>query len=68
MAKRCRNDATIVDETGITLKDCTFSSPSTAAQFIMESSINGWEAWHIDKKTSLKKYINGMEQDFKTMG
>lgn len=55
--KKYRDDPTIVDERGITKKDCNFTSPSTAAQFVMGSSVNGWYAWHIDKKTNLKKYM-----------
>lgn len=56
-AKKYREDSAVVDQSGITLKDCCFKSPSTAAQFVMGSSVNGWEAWHVDKKTNLKKYI-----------
>lgn len=64
-AKKYREDKSIVDSAGITLKDCEFSSPSTAAQFVMGSSVNGWAAWHVDKKTSLRKYVDkcGGEND-----
>lgn len=64
-AKKYRDDSTVVDENGITKQDCSFTSPSTAAQFVMGSSVNGWSAWHIDKKTNLKKYV---EQQEKTNG
>ena len=60
-AKEIRNDPAIVDENDIVKKDCVFSSPSTAAQFVMGSSINGWEAWHIDKKTTLRKLVDSQE-------
>ena len=56
-AKLLRNDTGVVNESGIVLKDCVFSSPSTAAQFVMGSSVNGWIAWHVDKKTNLKDYL-----------
>ena len=56
-AKNLRSDKTIVDETGTVIKDCIFSSPSTAAQFITGRSTNGYVAWHIDKKTTLGKYL-----------
>ena len=56
-AKRLRENPTIVSPSGVVLEDCTFNSPSTAAQFVMGSSVNGWRAWHVDKKTSLEKAI-----------
>ncbi len=61
-AKKYREDPSYVNEDGITLQDCKFTSPSTAAQFVMGSSVNGWTAWHIDKKTNLKQYIEKSEQ------
>lgn len=57
-AKKFREDPDIVGVDGITKKDCAFSSPSTAAQFVMGSSVNGWTAWHVDKKTTLRKYVD----------
>lgn len=62
-AKKYREDPSIVDEAGITKKECKFSSPSTAAQFIMGSSVNGWTAWHIDKKTNLKQFIENNKEE-----
>lgn len=56
-----RNDPIFVDEAGNVLADCTFSSPSTAAQFVTGRSTNGHVAWHIDQKTTLKKYISELE-------
>lgn len=55
-SKKYRNDPSVVNGK-VVLKDCSFSSPSTAAQFVMGSSVNGWTAWHIDKKTNLKEYV-----------
>ena len=60
-AKKYRENPAYVNEEGVTLQDCKFTSPSTAAQFVMGSSTNGWTAWHIDKKTNLKQYIERTE-------
>ena len=57
IVKRLRADTSILNEAGITQKDCEFNSPSTAAQFVMGSSVNGWTAWHVEKKTNLRKYL-----------
>lgn len=56
-AKKYREDANFVNTDGIVLKDCVFSSSSTAAQFVTGRSTNGKLAWHLDKKTTLKKYL-----------
>ncbi len=60
-AKKYREDPTVVGSDGITKKDCAFSSPSTAAQFVTGSSVNGWTAWHVDKKTSLRKFVDAQK-------
>ena len=62
-AKSFREDAIFVSENGTILKDCPFSSPSTAAQFVTGRSTNGYAAWKVDKKTSLGKYLeaNGLK-------
>lgn len=62
-AKKYRDNPLFVDTNGFTLDDCVFESPSTAAQFVMGSSVNGWTAWHIDKKTTLKKYVEEISSD-----
>lgn len=61
-AKSYRDNREFVDEAGNILKDCTFTSPSTAAQFVTGRSTNGYEAWKVDTKTSLDKYMkeNGL--------
>lgn len=58
ISKRYRDDPSVVGNDGKVKKDCVFSSPSTAAQFVMGSSTNGWTAWHVDKRTSLRKYVD----------
>lgn len=52
-----RNNHAIVDEKGVVLKDCTFSSPSTAAQFVTGRSSNGYIAWRVDESTNLKRFL-----------
>ncbi len=57
-AKRYREDSSMVDCNNILLQDCVFRSPSTAAQFVTGASVNGLLSWHIDKKTSLKRFLD----------
>ena len=52
-----RNNPAFVNDRGIVIKDCVFSGASTAAQFVTGQSTNGLLAWHIDQKTSLKKWL-----------
>lgn len=56
-SKSYREDPSVVDSDGNVLKDCSFGSSSTAAQFVTGRSTNGLVAWHVDKKTSLKSYL-----------
>ena len=55
-ALEARNDSSIVDEKGLVLKDVSFNSVTTAAQFVTGRSVNGLIAWRIDDKVSLKEY------------
>lgn len=57
IAKSMRNDKTVVNENGIVLKDCTFTSPSAAAQFVTGRSVNGYICWRPDDKMSLREYL-----------
>lgn len=55
-----RNDSMYVNSDGYVIKDCSFNSPSTAAQFVCGYSINGYRAWHNDegeKLSALRKII-----------
>ena len=56
-----REDKTIVSNEGILLKDMTFNSPSTAAQFVTGRSVNGYIAWRPNDEMSLKVYL-GMKK------
>jgi hypothetical protein len=58
MAKRYLNDNNFVDENGIVLKDCSFNSPSTAAQFVTGSSRNGYLVWKTKDGKKLKDIIS----------
>lgn len=57
LAKKFRENSEYVDTNGIVIKDCEFSSASTAAQFVSGRSTNGLVAWKVEKKTSLKDYL-----------
>lgn len=52
-----RGDKTVVSADGILLKDMTFHSPSTAAQFVTGRSVNGYIAWRPNDEMSLKAYL-----------
>ena len=52
-----RGDSSVVSEGGILLKDMTFHSPSTAAQFVTGRSVNGYIAWRPNDEMSLKAYL-----------
>lgn len=56
-AKGFRDNREYVDKNRNIIKECTFSSPSTAAQFVTGRSTNGYEAWKVDNKKSLGKYL-----------
>ena len=61
-AKTYRENPEYVDGNRKILKGCTFTSPSTAAQFVTGRSKNGYKAWKVDKKTNLGTYLkeNGL--------
>lgn len=54
-----REDKTIVNDELVLLKDVTFNSPSTAAQFVVDSSRNGWKDWKDSEKRNLKEILKG---------
>lgn len=56
-AKKYRENPEYVDGEGNILKDCEFSSPSTAAQFVTGRSTNGYEAWKVEAKKNLGDYL-----------
>lgn len=56
IVKRYREDREYVDENGNILKDCEFSSPSTAAQFVNGNISNGFRAWKVNGLT-LGEYL-----------
>ncbi|MPM42425.1 hypothetical protein SDC9_89090 [bioreactor metagenome] len=60
-AKSFRDNPNVVDSDGILLVSCTFTSPSTAAQFVTGRSTNGYTAWHVDRKTTLKTHLSLQE-------
>ncbi len=56
-ALKYRNDPAFVDDNGTILKDCTFTSPSTAAQFVSGTSKNGYVAWKLEDGSKLGDYL-----------
>ncbi|MCF0134016.1 MAG: DUF4357 domain-containing protein [Blautia sp.] len=56
-AKSYRDNLEYVNNNGVIIKDCVFSSPSTAAQFVTGRSTNGYEAWKVDGKKSLGEFL-----------
>ena len=56
-AKAYRENTEYVDTNRKILKECIFSSPSTAAQFVTGRSTNGYESWKVEERKSLGKYL-----------
>ena len=56
-AKSYRDNAEYVNGEHKILKKCTFSSPSTAAQFVTGRSTNGYVAWKVEGKQNLGDYL-----------
>ena len=54
-AQEYRNNSKIVDSNYVTLKDISFNSSSTAAQFVCAQSVNGNLAWKDRDGTPLKE-------------
>lgn len=46
-----------MNESRTILKDCRFTSPSTAAQFVTGRSSNGYEVWKVEDGKSLGSYL-----------
>ena len=57
VAKKYREDKTIIDSEWTLKKDCEFPSPSTAAQFVMGQSRDGYDAWKVSDGKSLGAYL-----------
>ena len=49
-AKAYRDNPEYVDGDGNILKNCEFTSPSTASQFVNGQSTDGYEAWKVEKR------------------
>ena len=47
-AREYRENSEYVDENGNILKDCVFSSPSNAAQFVNGNISNGLRVWKVE--------------------
>ena len=64
-----REDHKIVKD-GVVIKECTFDSPSTVAQFITGGSRNGFDTWKVEKGYSLGQFLedNGIRTQKKKKG
>lgn len=51
-----RNNREFVTEDGELVQDIEFNSVSSAAVFVTGRSVNGYIAWRIDDRISLKEY------------
>ena len=54
--KKYRDSAEYVDERFVVLQDIEFSSPSTASQFVLGYSSNGWKTWRLENREYLIVY------------
>ena len=52
-----RKNPEYVNEKGVVLKECVFTSASTAAQFVTGRSTNGLDVWKVEKKLTLKQWL-----------
>ena len=57
MAKQLRENSEYVDSSWRVKKDCEFPSPTTAAQFVMGQSRDGYDAWKMESGESLGKRL-----------
>lgn len=55
-AKQFRDDSSYVDSDLNIIKECVFSSPSIAAQFVNGNSSNGYRVWKVNG-VELGKYL-----------
>lgn len=55
-AKSYRESSEFVDNNGVIIKECVFSSPSIAAQFVNGNSSNGYRVWKVEGM-DLGKYL-----------
>ena len=61
----CRHNSDLVDENGVLLQDIVFDNATSAAQFVTGRSVNGYIAWRVDDKISLKDYMRVKTCPFK---
>ena len=57
MAKQYRENPEYVNCEWMVIKDCQFPSPTTAAQFVMGQSRDGYDAWKLESGESLGQHL-----------
>lgn len=55
--RKLRENPVCVSRDGTVLKEVTFQSPTSAAQFVTGRSVNGKIAWRVEDKVSLKAFL-----------
>ncbi len=55
--RQLRHDLNCVTKEGLVLNDIHFSTPSAAAIFVTGRSSNGYIAWRVEDKISLREYL-----------
>ena len=60
MVKQYRENPNYVDSSWQVIKDCEFPSPTTAAQFVMGQSRDGYDAWKMESGESLGKRLESL--------
>lgn len=60
--KSWRHNSELVSESGEVQRDIYFSTPSAAAVFVTGRSSNGYIAWRVEDRVSLKEYIKNQKQ------
>ena len=57
VAKSFRENSEYVNMNRKIIKKCIFRSPSTAAQFVTERSVNGYKSWKVERTKNLGTYL-----------
>lgn len=60
LAKQFRENPEYVDPSWRVVKDCIFPSPTTAAQFVMGQSRDGYDAWKMSTGESLGQRLEAL--------
>lgn len=65
VVQKYRNDKESFNDSLILEKDIEFNSPSTAAQFVVDTITNGYKLWKTEDGITLKDYLKKFELENK---